>query len=43
MKISSQIRIEELELEIDAMKTSKFWKAREQWFKVKQALPSRRR
>ncbi len=33
---------QELELEIKSMKTSKFWKAREQWFKVKGALPSLR-
>ncbi|MDJ0743973.1 MAG: glycosyltransferase family 4 protein [Xenococcaceae cyanobacterium MO_167.B27] len=31
----NQIRIKELELEINAMKTSKFWKMREQWFKLK--------
>ena len=32
---TDRIRIQELEIEINAMKTSKFWKAREQWFNVK--------
>ena len=35
---SSQIRIHELETEINAMKTSKFWQMREQWFKFKETL-----
>lgn len=35
---ASQIRMQELETEIQAMKTSKFWKMREQWFKIKSQL-----
>ena len=35
---TNQIRIKELELEINAMKTSKFWKTREKWFKIKQKV-----
>ena len=31
----NELRIKELELKINAMKTSKFWKMREQWFKIK--------
>lgn len=34
----SQMRINELETEINAMKTSKFWQMREQWFKFKETL-----
>ena len=33
---TNELRIKELELIINAMKTSKFWKMREQWFKIKQ-------
>ncbi|MDJ0647350.1 MAG: glycosyltransferase [Xenococcaceae cyanobacterium MO_188.B19] len=32
---TNEIRIKELELTIEAMKTSKFWKMREKWFKIK--------
>ena len=31
----NELRIKELELKINAMKTSKFWEMREQWFKIK--------
>ena len=31
----NELRIKELELKINAMKTSKFWKMREQWFRIK--------
>lgn len=33
-----QTKIQELQQEIDAMKTSKFWKFRSVWFKLKQTL-----
>lgn len=35
---TDRIRIQELDIEINAMKTSKFWKAREQWFNVKRCF-----
>jgi len=35
-----EMRIKELELKISAMKTSKFWKMREQWFKIKRRFVS---
>ncbi len=36
----SQIRINQLETEINAIKTSKFWQMREQWFKLKKMFGS---
>ena len=33
---TNEMRIKELELTIEAMKTSKFWKMREKWFKIKE-------
>ncbi len=38
VKAESQLEIQQLTQEIEAMKTSKFWKLRKLWFKVKQPL-----